>query len=143
MNALPEHGVILPTLFELFITFFLIIFCSDTLGIMISCIVKTSNTAMTVMPFILILQLVISGMIFELSGFTETISNLTISKWGLNAICITANVNEMFSFVTYNFDDYIYTSTHIFEMWFMLIIFIFVYCIISISCLEFVDRDKR
>lgn len=41
---------------------------------------------MTVMPFVLIVQLVMSGAVFELSGVTELISKFTISRWGLDAI---------------------------------------------------------
>ena len=60
----PETGVFFPPLLELMITFFLIIYSSDVLGLLVSGIVKNENTAMTVMPFILIVQLVMSGMIF-------------------------------------------------------------------------------
>ena len=48
-----ESGVFgFPTI-ELYITFFLIVFGSDALGLLISAIVHNENTAMTVMPFAL------------------------------------------------------------------------------------------
>ena len=90
-----ESGVFgFPTI-ELYITFFLIVFGSDALGLLISAIVHNENTAMTVMPFALIIQLVMSGLIFKLEGITDLISYLTISRWGLDAICASARVNEM------------------------------------------------
>ena len=46
----PETGVFFPPLLELMITFFLIIYSSDVLGLLVSGIVKNENTAMTVMP---------------------------------------------------------------------------------------------
>lgn len=58
----------------------LIIFCADALGILVSCIVKTENAAMTVMPFVLIVQLVMSGMMFLLPDNAKPIKKLTISK---------------------------------------------------------------
>lgn len=140
---LPTSGVLCVTFLELMITFFLIIYSSDALGLMISSIVKTPNTAMTVMPFILIIQLVMSGMIFELSGFTELISKITIAKWGLNAICITANVNEMENYIPTLVSEYTYSISHIVQLWLMLILFSLVYGIISIISLEFIDKDKR
>lgn len=143
MDNLPDSGVLLPTFLELMITFFLIIYSSDSLGLMISSIVKTPNTAMTVMPFILIIQLVMSGMIFELSGFTELISKITIAKWGLNAICVTANVNDMFGSLRDFASDYTYSTSYMGQLWLILILFTLIYGVISIVSLKFVDKDKR
>lgn len=143
MGNLPKSGVLLPALLELMITFFLIIYSSDALGIMVSSIVKTPNTAMTVMPFVLIIQLVMSGMIFELKGLTEQIAKLTISKWSLNAIGITANLNAMENFEPAFLSDYAYTISNMVQMWLILILFTLIYGVISIISLRFVDRDKR
>ncbi|MBR2714769.1 MAG: ABC transporter permease [Ruminococcus sp.] len=143
MNNLPNSGVLFPTFLELCITFFLIIYSSDALGLMVSSIVKTPNTAMTVMPFVLILQLVMSGMIFELSGLTELVSNLTIAKWGLNVICITANVNAMEGYSPALVADYEYSISHLVQLWLLLILFTVIYGIISVVSLKFVDKDKR
>ena len=140
---LPATGALLPTFMELAITFFMIIYSSDVLGMMVSSIVKTPNTAMTVMPFVLILQLVMSGMIFELNGLTEMVSYLTIAKWGLNLICLTANINEMEGYNPTEMADYEYSVNHLAQLWLILIVFIMVYGMISVVSLKFVDRDKR
>jgi hypothetical protein len=50
---------------------------------------------MTFMPFFLIFQLIFSGGFFELSGNLETISDYTVSKWGLNALCAQGNFNSL------------------------------------------------
>ena len=110
---------------------------------MISSIVKTPNTAMTVMPFILIIQLVMSGMIFELSGITELISKVTIAKWGLNAICVTANINAMDDYAPTLVAEYEYSVSHIAQLWLTLILFTMIYGVISVISLKFVDKDKR
>ena len=136
-------GVLLPTIIELFITFFFVVFSSDVLGLMISGIVKTPMTAMTVMPFILIIQLVMSGMIFELEGFTEKVAAFTISKWSLNAICITANVNDMLLANPSLEADYEFLASNLLRMWGTLAIFALAYGAIAIFVLEFVDNDKR
>lgn len=144
----PEEPLIFPAGIELLITFFLIIFSADALGLAISSIVKTANTAMTVMPFVLIIQLVMSGMIFELNGFTEKISKLTISKWGLEAICSTSNVNEleidpMIILTEAMEKDYEHSIEHLLTIWIILIGFSVLYGIISTIALKFVDKDKR
>lgn len=92
----PESGAIFGwTGFEFFISFVFIIFAADALGIMVSCIVKTENIAMTVMPFVLIIQLVLSGNMFTLPESADSVKELTISKWGLTAICTSADVNSL------------------------------------------------
>lgn len=140
---LPNSGVLCGTFLELTITFFLIVYSSDVLGIMISSSVKTPNIAMTVMPFILIIQLVMSGMIFELNGLAEAISKLTIARWGLNSICLTSNVNDMTDYLPNFVSDYEYSVNHIMQLWLILIVFILIYGIIGTISLKFVDRDKR
>ncbi len=140
-DTIPSSGVMLPVVIEMTVTFFVIIFSSDMLGLMISCTVKTPQTAMTVMPFVLILQLVMSGMIFDLKGFTDKVSYLMISKWGLNAICITANVNAMK--LAPKSDDYLYEASNMLKMWSLPLIFAVVYIIIGALLLSLVDRDKR
>lgn len=140
---MPAMGVFLPTWLELYISFLLLIYSSDVLGIMISSIVRTPNTAMTVMPFVLIIELIMCGYIFELHGFSEKLSYLTVSKWTLNALCTTANVNEMEDYIPKFVPDYMFTTEHLLHMWLILIAFTILYGVIATISLEFVDRDKR
>ena len=91
----PSEGIILnQSIFEYFITLFLIIWGSDIMGIMISSVASTPNVAMTAMPFVLILQLVMSGVLFELNGWSEIIANVTFSKWGMSALGSIGNLND-------------------------------------------------
>jgi hypothetical protein len=80
-------------------------------------------------------------MIFDLKGFTDKVSYLMISKWGLNAICITANVNAMK--LAPKSDDYLYEASNMLKMWSLPLIFAVVYIIIGALLLSLVDRDKR
>lgn len=91
----PSEGVVFPAIIEIYISCFLIMYASDVLGIAVSSFVKTENAAMAAMPFVLIVQLVLAGIIFELTGDVERVSNLTISKWGVESICATCNINDM------------------------------------------------
>ena len=60
-----------------------------------SAFVRTPGQASTAMPFILIMQFIISGFVFQLKGFFAKISNLTIAKWGMQAACIALDVNTL------------------------------------------------
>ena len=79
---------------EYFITIFLLTFGGDLMGLMISAIAGTPTTAMTIMPFVLIIQLIMGGVLFDLSGWSEIISYITFSKWGMSAFGSTADLNS-------------------------------------------------
>jgi hypothetical protein len=88
-------GVILPVIFfEMYIAFLLIIFAADMLGLLVSCIVKDANMAMTIMPFVLIVQLIFGGVMFQL-GDAEPVKYLTVSHWGVDALCSSSRTAEM------------------------------------------------
>ena len=131
------HGIILPPTLELFISFFLITFSADALALVISAVVKDENTAMTVMPFALIIQLIMSGMVFELKGIPEKVSKLTISRFGLNALCASADINNM-SFLAYS-KEMESTAENLLFQWGILLLFAVVYAILTVIALEFID----
>ena len=92
---IPAEGVITRWgLLDLGITILLIIYASDMMGLMIASLVRDTTTAMTVMPFMLIIQLIFSGAFFDLSGFAKKLSLLTVSHWGMNGICAVGRYND-------------------------------------------------
>lgn len=76
------------------ITLFLITYCSDMLALLVSAIAKTTTAAMTIMPFLLIVQLLFSGF-FSLPNTVMPFTNLTVTKWGLTAICSQGDYNSL------------------------------------------------
>ena len=86
-------------LLDLFLTMFLITYAADMLGLMISCIVHTPMAAMTIMPFVLIVQLVYANFVIPLDDIGKTLSNGTISKWGIQAVCTVSDYNSQESSV--------------------------------------------
>ena len=92
----PEKGILFAWgMADVAVTIFLITYAADMMALMISCIVRTTTTAMTVMPFMLIFQLVFSGGFFQLEGFAKNIKALTISHWGLDSLCAIGRYNEL------------------------------------------------
>lgn len=94
---LPFYGTVLPLLgLDLLVTLFLITFSADMLALLISAISKTTTAAMTIMPFVLIFELLFSGAVFSLpEGMATFISNFTIAKVGMCAICAVVGYNEL------------------------------------------------
>ena len=68
------------------ITIFLIMFASDAMAFVISTAVPNPIVAMTVMPLLLLIQLVMAGVLFELGDMASFFANFTISKWGMASL---------------------------------------------------------
>ena len=91
----PVEGFMTPFLLvDIGITIFLVTYASDMLSLVASSISHTTTAAMTIMPFVLIFQLVFSGSIFTLPAWAEKISVFTISRYGLTAIAAQADYNS-------------------------------------------------
>ncbi len=102
----PNEGVLgIPSVIENFITIFLLTFGSAVLGIMVSSISGNPTTAMTIMPFVLIIQLVLSGVLFELTGPAEGFAYVTYSKWGMSAFGATGDINDLSPKIVQELDD--------------------------------------
>ncbi|MCR5369282.1 MAG: ABC transporter permease [Clostridium sp.] len=91
----PQESLITGNfLLDLGLTLFLITYAADMMSLTVSCLVRNTTTAMTLMPFLLIFQLIFSGGLIPLEGAASKITNLTISKWGLNSLCTLGNFNK-------------------------------------------------
>ena len=177
----PTEGFITQWfLLDIWITIFLITYASDITSLFISSVVHTTTTAMTVMPFMLIFQLVFSGGAFTLSGPAAWLTNLTISKYGLVALCAQGDYNSLKSVTLWNtifrirdsspelkealyqiekagqleeilarsgeaMQEAAYTmsKTNIYSCWAHLVMFAFIFAVLSIIVLEFIDNDRR
>ena len=99
--AYPIQAMGLPFKPTMFITLFLITYAADMMALMISAIVKTPMAAMTVMPFMLIIQLVFSGFI-ALPEKLADVSKLMLSKWGVQGLCVISDYNDLPAVMIWN-----------------------------------------
>ena len=160
-------GLIFAPFLDYYITFFLVVFGADTMAMFVSSLVRKENTAMTIMPFILIVQLVMSGAIFELKEPMDAISNVTVSKWGLEAALRISNTSDTLLGVEADkivmrgqdipeLRSYYWSFTHmvgvaevepnsgdLWAAWGVMILMIAVFLIGSALILRLVDKDKR
>lgn len=155
----PENGVILPSSkLEVFITMFLLTYSSDAIALLISSIVKNSSTANTFIPIILIVQIVFSGVLFELGKALDTLAGVMISKWGIGALAATNRLNEsrmpmlmenpelslqMGEDMTRIKDLYVATPSNLVTLWLILLLFVLVCSVASGFILTSVKRDRR
>lgn len=158
-KAYPSSGVIFGSaMIEMYITMFLIAFASDTIALLISSIVKNSSTANTFIPIVLIVQIVFSGVLFDLGETMDNIAGIMISKWGIAALAATCRLNEgklslllenpemslqMGNKLSKINDLFVATPQNLLKIWCILLIFIVVCAVLSGILLKNVKKDKR
>ena len=157
----PKEGLVGNAFQDMYITLFLVVFSADCLAILVSSAVRKESTAMTVMPFVLIIQLVMSGVVFPLKDFSEKISQFTVSKWGMEGVLRVSNKLDDLYFLPVTHEMYKHSNEFfnkgdsiMFPMmepdasllrhaWEVLALSAIVYLVISILVLQLVDKDKR
>ncbi len=80
------HTVLLPPLLEIYISLALTALVGLMMGLMISSLTANSDQANSLVPLLLILQLLFSGVIFKLTGFARMIGALFTIRWSMIAL---------------------------------------------------------
>lgn len=151
-NTIPKNGIIFDRIIvEYYTSIFLIMFASDTLGLLISSIVKSEQLASQLSPYILIAQLLFSGVLFSLKGYAKVVASFMISRWGMEALGSISDLNNLplrlhkeFPDIPHKVDDaFLYTEIHLQKTWIILIIFILIQLVIGSIMLRRVVKDKR
>lgn len=151
-NALPEAGVIFGTpIIEFFVSILLLMYAADAMGLMISCLVRKEEAANVLAPYVLIVQLIFSGILFSMEGFADFISYIMISRWGMEALGSTARLNDLqlkiqmtVPSVPHDFESrFESTSEHLITVWLILLAFIVVFLFVGNLLLHRVSKDTR
>lgn len=150
--GIPEKGILLKNSFpELFVTMWLTITASMALGFVISALVKSGDKAMTCAPFVLIIQLLFSGILFELKGLGNQIAKITISKWSVESLGSIANLNDLTTRMQeeipgaeHEFQEiFEFTRNHLLQNWGILAGMVVICGVITTVVLKNVSRDGR
>ena len=89
-----DSGFMTPwMILDIGISMMLISYAADMMSLFLSSISRTTTGAMTLMPFILIFQLVFSGGIIPLPAWSQGLSDFTISNYGIRAIAAQSDYN--------------------------------------------------
>lgn len=88
-------SILIDGFWDVQIICFLTILCAASLGLFVSAAVKNANIAMSIIPLLLVPQLLFSGMLFELEGTTEIISNVVLCRWTVEGLGTTTNLNDL------------------------------------------------
>ncbi len=151
-NELPENGLIFPAvLVEYNISTFLLMFAADGMGLFISCFVKKAETASIVAPYVLILQLIFSGILFNMDGISRILSYSMLSRWGMEALgsisdlnSIPLKINEQFSMIPHEAEEmFTYSDQHLIVSWLVLAAFAVGFILLGNLVLHRISKDSR
>lgn len=77
------------------VTTFLTLVASTSLSLMLSTYVKSENEGNGILPLVMIPQIIFSGVLFDLDGWSSKLSWLMLSRWSIGAYGSLVNVNSM------------------------------------------------
>lgn len=95
MVGQSENNILIDSFWDIQLICFLSILSAATLGLFISSLVKNSNLAMSIIPLILVPQLLFSGMLFKLEGVADFISNFVLCRWTVEGLGTSVNLNSL------------------------------------------------
>ena len=91
----PAEGVFLPASVELYITLFLSAVAGISLGLLVSATVRSSGAVIYIVLLILFVQIIFAGAIFELPAAAKPISYMTATRWTLEALGGTVDMERL------------------------------------------------
>lgn len=148
--GVPEKGIVLFPIGEMFLTTFLTSFSAAGMGLFASALFKNPDRAMTVAPVLLMPQILFSGLLFELKGITKVISWFAVCRWSMEGFGTTSNLNKLKYTVRINGESQVvahkaeaffkYTEPHIWKAWGILFAFVIGFSMISCIILRNIKK---
>lgn len=143
--------------FEKFLLMWMTIYAATALGFVISSMVRSADKAMVMAPFVLIVQLLFSGILFDLDGASKHIADFTISKWSVEGFGSIAHLNKLqmrFEQEHIDIADMIdnlheaeaafkHTLQHLSHSYIVLGIMIVLCCVLCMILLRNLSKDRR
>jgi ABC-type multidrug transport system ATPase subunit len=82
----PQQGVLLPAPIEMYLTLVLATMAAILMGLLISALVPNTNTVIYIVFLVLFFQMIFAGVLFDLPGITDRFSNLTLTRWSMEGL---------------------------------------------------------
>lgn len=152
LSGVSREGIFLEHFeAEILLTVWLTILASTAMGFIVSSIVKTGDKAMAIAPFLLIIQLLFSGILFKLEGSGRMISFCTISRWSVESLGSIAKLNRLdlemqtdFPMLEHEAEEFFKASQgHLLQTWGILLLMTVFLMTVSLVMLRNVSRDHR
>ena len=136
---------------EIMFTVWIVILASEAMGLAVSANARSGDKAMVAAPFILIIQLLFSGILFKLEGFGEYISYATISRWAVEALGSIVDLNglplkmqEEYPMITHEAEEFFEAvQGHAASCWGILAGMTVLFLAVSMMSLRRLPKDSR
>jgi ABC-type multidrug transport system ATPase subunit len=93
--TMPPHGIAMPALVEIYITVLLSGFAGITLGLALSAIASTPDKAMSLIPIVLVPQVLFAGVMFLLTGATSVVGWAVAARPAVDALSAIVDINNL------------------------------------------------
>ncbi len=108
----PESGVLMPAFPEFFLTAWLTAMSAAALGLCVSAMAGSTDQAVSTAPFLLIPQILFSGVICDITGIVKYFTYVVSCNWSCIAFCASSSINDLYNkgkelaFGTYELTSY-------------------------------------
>ena len=108
---IPQNHLLLDTNVEIFVSILLMLVASSAIGLLISAIFKSGESAILVVLVLMIGQVVFSGIMFTLTGVSARIAAVIVCRWGMGALGASTDLNSRLAWLKQGFDSPMYDAT--------------------------------
>ena len=112
------------------LTYFLVLFSADMLGLFVGMMIKGIKSIMSTIPILLVAQLLFSGCLFELNKYLDKLAYITSAKWGFYALGSISDLNRFLP-VEMQYDYFDPTAGYILYCWRYLILLAIISVLLS------------
>ena len=140
----PQNHLLLETDIEIFITVLLTMFSSSCIGLLISALFTSGESAILAVLVLMIGQVVFSNIMFTVTGAAATISNIIVCRWGMGALGASTDLNSRMAWLQAGLDGPMYDATveNLTHSWQMLGL-ISVVCLVAAWLVLQIAFDKK
>ena len=143
-SSFPPDGRFWPgqngAFIELYITLLLSSFVGLMMGLVVSALVPNSDRAVSIVPVLLIPQIIFSSVIFELKGNVgDAISIILPSRWGMQALGTIDRLHNRFTDHSNAF--YANDGAHVLAFWGALVALAVVFLLLTVVAMRRKDLD--
>ena len=141
---IPQNHLLLETDMEIFITVLLTMFSSSCIGLLISALFTSGESAILAVLVLMIGQVVFSNIMFTVTGAAATISNIIVCRWGMGALGASTDLNSRMAWLQAGLDGPMYDATveNLTHSWQMLGL-ISVVCLVAAWLVLQIAFDKK
>ncbi|HZC08235.1 MAG TPA: ATP-binding cassette domain-containing protein [Ktedonobacterales bacterium] len=141
----PTHGLLLAgqrgAFIEMWATLWLVTLAGIALGLMISALAPNADRAVSLVPLLLVPQIIFANVIFSLSGSSSVISWFAPSRWGMQALGSIAQLRDRFSGQQHAF--YTSSASHLLGYWLALGALVALYFGLTLLALRRSDGPQK